>query len=272
MKTPRPSKTIPDRHPESPTVNPLTAIGVLLILSAATALVTYFVLIVPSQMAAAQGPPEEFIAAATRQAELAQSDKTGTPAGSESEDLTLTPSFQATPTLGATLRANQLTPTANPHGDWPLPDYVEVEYWLSIPALGLEAPIIGLAPREQDVDGVKVMRLPVPNSYSVSWDTSSPEPGFGGNTILAGHQNVYGGVFADLNQLSYGAEVAIWSDYGVFSYYVSTIEYIEEDSQPLDIKMQNAGWLNNTSDNRLTLITCWPHNTSTHRLIVVATR
>jgi sortase A len=272
MNAPRQNRTTPGQHPGSLTVNPLTAIGVLLILSAVTALVTYFVLIVPGQVAASQGPPEEFIAAATRQAQLTHSDAVTPESTGEEDGLTSTPSFQATPTLAATIGLNQLTPTANPHGDWPLPDYVEADYWLSIPALGLEAPIIGLAPREREEDGVMVMRLPVPNSYSVAWDTTSPEPGFGGNTILTGHQNVYGGVFAGLNQLHYGAEVAVWSEYGVFSYYVSVIEYIEEDEQPLDVKTQNAHWLDNTPDNRLTLITCWPHNTSTHRLIVIATR
>jgi sortase A len=101
---------------------------------------------------------------------------------------------------------------------------------------------------------------------------TSSEPGFQGNTILTGHHNVYGGVFADLHKLNYGAEIAIWSEYGVFSYYISIIEYLEEDEQPLEVRFQNAQWLNDTLDDRVTLITCWPNSTITHRLIVVGTR
>jgi LPXTG-site transpeptidase (sortase) family protein len=149
---------------------------------------------------------------------------------------------------------------------------VDERYWLSIPSIGLEAPIIALSPRERDLNGVTVFRLPVPNSYAVSWDATSAEPGFSGNAILTGHSNLYGGVFQDLDELAYGAEIAIWSEYGVFSYYVSIIEYLPENDQPLDVRYQNAEWLNNYGDVRVTLITCWPNSNSSHRLLVVAMR
>jgi LPXTG-site transpeptidase (sortase) family protein len=177
-----------------------------------------------------------------------------------------------TPTLAAAVPAELITPTANPAGDWPLPDHVDVAYWLSIPAIGVEAPVIALAPRQYEVDGRLVLRLPVPNSYSVAWDSTSAEPGFSGNVILTGHHNVYGGVFRQLHELTVGTEIALWSEYGVFSYYISEMIYLEEEDQPFSVRAGHAQWLGQTADTRVTLITCWPHSTSTHRLIVVALR
>jgi sortase A len=38
----------------------------------------------------------------------------------------------------------------------------------------------------------------------------------------------------------------------------------------LEIRMANAEWLGGTDDERLTLVTCWPQKSNTHRLIIVA--
>jgi LPXTG-site transpeptidase (sortase) family protein len=254
-------------------MDPLTAFGGLLILVAATALITYSILIVPGKLSAASGPPEAFLAAATRQAQAA-AQTTPTAAVDPTTDGPDSPTAAPTRTAddGAAALAGAPAPTANPAGEWALPDYVEVSYWLSIPRLNLEAPIVAYAPRAVEEDGgLDVMRLPVPNSYSVAWDTTSAQPGFGGNTVLTGHNNLYGAVFGSLENLTYGDEIAVWSEFGVFSYYVSNIVYLEEKDQPLDVRHQNAGWLENTTDQRLTLITCWPRS-GTHRLLVIATR
>lgn len=274
------------QRPTQRRIEPLMAAGGLLVLVSATALITYFALLAPSWVTAKAGPPEEFRAAATRQA---ASGLTAT--ATVSADPRLSPT--ATLPGGASLSEESLaltvtangrvvsdsegalpTPAAteNPYGLWPLPDWVEERYWLSIPVIGLEAPIIALVPREHEIEGQPVFRLPVPNSYAVSWDQTSAEPGFAGNTVLTGHSNLYGGVFSQLDQLGYGNEIAVWSEYGVYSYFVSAVEYLEENNQSLDIRYKNAQWLNDSIDDRITLITCWPNSDSSHRLIVVATR
>ena len=38
----------------------------------------------------------------------------------------------------------------------------------------------------------------------------------------------------------------------------------------LDTKIENARWIKSTKDERLTLVTCWPVDSNTHRLVVVA--
>jgi LPXTG-site transpeptidase (sortase) family protein len=270
-------------------ISALTAAGALLILIGGTALSTYLAFIVPGKVAAQAGPPERFIIAATEQA---RREVTAPPPQAEAVGVTPTLTTQPTrqsiptPTLVPTVTPGGIDfsatsvsqpddpvfPEANDNefGEWPLPEHVDVTYWISIPAIELEAPIIALSPRERTIDDHTVARLPVPNSYSVAWDARSTEPGFFGNTVLTGHHNAYGGVFQDLENLFIGAEIAVWSERGVFSYYVTQIEYIAEENQPLEVRMQNAQWLRPTADQRFTLITCWPRDASDHRLIVVA--
>ncbi len=264
------------QRPTSRTLDPITAVGALIALVAATALITYALLTVPGKLAASGGPPEEFLAAATRQANLVAVSSTSTEvpldATEESNlDQSPTSTVSTEDVSGAAELAVGPAPTTNPYGDWPFSG--DADYWLTIQAIHLEAPIIAFLPWDREIDGATVLRLPVPNSFAVSWDQRSAEPGFAGNTIISGHSNAYGGVFGDLDQLPYGAEIAVWSRLGVFSYYVSSITYIEEKDQPLDVRLQNArNWLGPSSDTRVTLITCWPHSDSSQRLIVVATR
>ncbi len=179
-----------------------------------------------------------------------------------------------TPTLLVAVPSVLKTPSATPAP--PSEDTgfapVEGDYWLSIPSLDLEAPIIAYAPRVREVEGIPVNRMLVPNTYAVGWDQRSAEPGFTGNTVLAGHNNTFGAVFGELNQIQAGAEISVWSEYGVFTYTVRETMLLEEEGQPIEVRRQNAQWLNDTADDRLTLITCWPRNSYTHRFIVVATR
>jgi LPXTG-site transpeptidase (sortase) family protein len=275
----------PSQRPAPRTIDPLTAAGALIALIAATALITYAALILPGKLVAASGPPEKFRVAATQQAlHIAegtppltgthQSQNNFSSSGDPSTDDENVSGTPAPPSDSEGRAAIWPTPqpTTNPYGEWPVPENMDADYWLSMPTIGVEAPIIAFTPWEREVDGVTVLRLPVPNFYGVSWDVRSSEPGFGGNTVLTGHSNLYGGVFGDLDELSYGDEVAIWSEYGVYSYYVSQIEYIPDNDQPLEVRLQNASWMQQTFDSRVTLITCWPASDSTHRLIVVATR
>lgn len=280
---PRPPSP-PDRARTVRRLNPLTATGALLMLIALTALITYTAITVPPRLKAAGGPPAAFRQAATHQAAEASTSAADVDPGPSTPDAPAPTGAPAsvptpggpTPTLHVAVPSSARTPTAAPDVDLDgartIPDWVEERYWLSIPAIELEAAVMAFEPRQRDADGIPVMRLPVPNTYVVGWDSTSAEPGFAGNTIMAGHNNLFGAVFGGLYDLQIGDEVAVWSELGVFSYRVSEVLLLEEEGQPLEVRYQNARWLNDTPDDRLTLITCWPRNAYTHRLIVVATR
>jgi sortase A len=45
---------------------------------------------------------------------------------------------------------------------------------------------------------------------------------------------------------------------------------LPEKYEQLDVRMNNAQWILPSVDERLTLISCWPYESNTHRLIIVA--
>jgi sortase A len=62
----------------------------------------------------------------------------------------------------------------------------------------------------------------------------------------------------------------VYAGNNVFFYKVTTRQILKERDQPLEVRLKNAQWIQPTSDERLTLVTCWPYTTNTHRLIIVA--
>ncbi len=257
-------------------IHPLTALGLLLVAVASTALLTYTLLIATTRQAARAGPPGEFLAAATRQAQLAgMPQQTASPLTGTASDAALSSPAQAQPTptlLVAIPSETEELPPAAPLQDQEasLPEWVVVKYWISIPAIDVEAPVMPLDLREREVEGVKVQRLAVPDGYVVGWDQTSAEPGSTGNVIMTGHNNLWGAVFGNLEKLEPGDEIAIWGEHGVFSYFVSEVLILEEEGQPIEVRLANAQWISQTTDSRLTLVTCWPRRGNSHRLVVVA--
>lgn len=142
---------------------------------------------------------------------------------------------------------------------------------LEIPALHVKAPIQPVGLLELEEDGQRYVQWQVPNDYVVGWHSTSATLGASGNTVLNGHNNVYGAVFRDLVELELGDEVIVYDAGKSYHYQVAHREVVEEKDQPLDVRLENAKWMFPTADNRLTLISCWPDVGASHRVIVVAT-
>jgi LPXTG-site transpeptidase (sortase) family protein len=139
-----------------------------------------------------------------------------------------------------------------------------------IPAIDLDAPVhsIGLTPIESG--GQVFYQWQVPGDFVAGWHNTSAPLGQPGNTVLNGHHNIYGEVFGHLIDLEPGDEIVLWDDDEMFQYTVSQIELFEERGQPLEVRKQNSHWIAATDDERVTLVTCWPHDDNSHRLVVVA--
>jgi LPXTG-site transpeptidase (sortase) family protein len=142
--------------------------------------------------------------------------------------------------------------------------------WLEIPAIGVYAPIQPVGRVEMEEDGQLYLQWQAPAGYAVGWHNTSARPGTAGNTVLNGHNNIYGAVFRDLVELGSGDEMTVYEDGQSYRYRVAHSELLEENDQPLDVRLDNAKWMLPTSDDRLTLISCWPIIGATHRVIVVA--
>lgn len=142
---------------------------------------------------------------------------------------------------------------------------------LEIPSLNVDVAIrrVGLVPVSSG--GQEYFQWAVPNGFEVGWHESSAPLGTPGNTVLNGHNNIYGEVFRDLIDLAVGEELIVHDSEGAHIYRVEQQELLAENGQPLSVRLENARWIEATVDERITLVSCWPYATNSHRLIVVAT-
>jgi LPXTG-site transpeptidase (sortase) family protein len=141
---------------------------------------------------------------------------------------------------------------------------------ISLPALGVEAPIKAVGLSLQGEDEGQYLQWAVPNEYAVGWHQTSAPLRTPGNTVLNGHNNVHGAVFENLVNLDVGERLILYDDDRSYEYKVTQRVLFEEDGQSLKERHWNARWMLPTSDERLTIITCWPNTTNSHRLVVVA--
>ena len=88
--------------------------------------------------------------------------------------------------------------------------------------------------------------------------------------VVNGHHNIKGEVFRYLIDLEPGAHIELHAGDAVYYYTVTQKEILKERGEPPEVRYQNAQWIAPTADDRLTLVTCWPYTSNTHRLIIVA--
>lgn len=146
----------------------------------------------------------------------------------------------------------------------------EVPVRIVIPSIDLDAPVIPAPVSFEKLAGKEFMRWSVPDQFASGWHTTSAMLGETGNTVLNGHHNAYGEVFVSLVDVEIGDMIWVESENSRFSYQITNKMILPEKYEQLDVRMNNAQWLLPSIDERLTLITCWPYETNTHRLIIVA--
>lgn len=150
-------------------------------------------------------------------------------------------------------------------------EYDVIPVRISIPTINLTADIIN-ATQKEIVQGEKTyIQWSAPDEFAVGWHFTSSFLGVPGNTVLNGHHNVFGKVFEHLDQLVSGDEIFIYgNDLHIYEYVVSNTMILAERDVSLDERLENARWILPSEDERITLITCWPYFSNTHRLIIVA--
>ena len=184
-----------------------------------------------------------------------------TPPASESP--ISTPLTTATQTGPAAATAS---PTAPPT---PLPVWRPDR--IVIPAIKLDAPAVPAKIQTFEVQGQSVLEWVAPNAFAAGWLTTSVPLGVPGNTVFVGHNNLDGEVFGHLVDLKVGDVILMYAGDTEFAYRVALTMILPERFQKLDVRLANARWIEPSQDTRLTLVTCWPYASNTHRLIVVAT-
>ena len=164
-------------------------------------------------------------------------------------------------------------PTPEPAVDAAEAGAVNAPVTLSIPDLDLEIPVepMGWEPTTQA--GQRTTRWVVPEE-AVGWAVTSAGAGEAGNTVIAGHQARGAALFAPvaLGDVAVDQTIDLATENGdVFTYRVVEVS----DPIPVigatdDERAQSAAYMAPTTDGRLTLITGWPADTTTHRVFVVA--
>jgi sortase A len=105
--------------------------------------------------------------------------------------------------------------------------------------------------------------------FAVGWHKTTAPLGQPGNTVMAGHHNVNGEVFRDLVNVEMGDKVTLYAGEKKYEYIVELKTIVKEKGEPVDVRRRNAQWISPTTDERVTLVTCWPYSSNTHRVIVV---
>lgn len=139
-----------------------------------------------------------------------------------------------------------------------------------IPSIDLDVSIFMADYKEIPFWGKIYKQWIAPNSKAVGWHYDSATLGGPGNTVLNGHHNIYGEVFRYLSEVKPGSIIYLYSGDKVFTYIVGLVDIIPERYQSVDERLDNARWALPSEDERITLISCWPYESNTHRVIVVA--
>jgi len=146
----------------------------------------------------------------------------------------------------------------------------EVPMRIVIPSIELNAPVVPAPVDFETIDGQEFLQWFVPDEFAAGWHTTSAMLGEPGNTVLNGHHNAFGEVFVSLEQVNEGDIIWVESDHNRYSYQITNKLILPEKYEQLDVRMNNAQWILPSVDERLTLISCWPYESNTHRLILVA--
>lgn len=139
-----------------------------------------------------------------------------------------------------------------------------------MPAINLDAPVttMGWVVKE-DANGQTYSEWVVP-PYAAGWHKNSALPGQIGNTVLSGHHNIYGEVFRYLVDSEPGDRATLYVGETPYEYIVTEKYIVKEKGVSYEQRLKNAAFIGHTDDERLTLVSCWPYETNTHRVIVIA--
>jgi len=92
----------------------------------------------------------------------------------------------------------------------------------------------------------------------------SPSARFGqfGLSMLSGHDDIYGSIFKNLDQMRSGDAIVVTQGGHLYRYVVQSVRVVTPDN----VAMLNAPYARPT----LALISCTPYNVDTHRVVVIA--
>lgn len=185
-------------------------------------------------------------------------------------DLILPYYAQPSPTPFQPAEASRIQELLKPQAARPTPIPIFIPDSISIPAIHLSATIQPVGANIIELDGQLYQQWNAPDEFAVGWHNTSSPLGRIGNTVLNGHNNIYGEVFRNLAKIKPGDKIYLTSGDLQFTYLVTNSMKLKEEYQDVNIRMENARWIEPSMDERVTLISCWPYSNNTYRWVVVA--
>lgn len=149
------------------------------------------------------------------------------------------------------------------------PSQTGIPVRLVIPAIGLDTPVQAATWWKVMYEGYVFDQWRAPKNAG-GWQTDSAWLGEPGNTVINGHNNEFGEVFRYLDKLNVGDFIYAYSVNNEYVYIVRNKMILLEAGASSKVRMENATWIGKSTDERLTLVTCWPYESNTYRLIIVA--
>jgi sortase A len=119
---------------------------------------------------------------------------------------------------------------------------------IQIEKLGVDAPVVQGDGWEQLKKGVGQL-------------IGSANPGSSGNVVLSAHNDIFGEIFRDLDQLEIGDSLQIYTNERTYKYKVINSQIVGPDRVDL---------ISQTDAPMLTLVSCYPYLVDTQRIVITA--
>jgi sortase A len=140
---------------------------------------------------------------------------------------------------------------------------------IAIPSIGLDTKIDDLGWSAATDPAGRIFNNWDVTANAAGWHINSDSLGDGGNVVLSGHNNILGAVFRELDQLDTGDVATVWSGGKQYDYEIDEVFIVPERDATYEQRLENARWIGEFDDNRLTLVTCWPRDGNSHRIIAI---
>jgi len=138
-----------------------------------------------------------------------------------------------------------------------------------IPSIKLDSAVDLTTWQVSEENGAQISNWVIPSDVP-GWHVNSALPGHGSNVVLSGHHNIGREVFKNLIDVKQGEPLTLKADGREYHYTITDRFVVPERGVPQEQQIQNARWIMPTVDERVTLVTCWPYQDNSHRVIVIA--
>ncbi|HZG66257.1 MAG TPA: sortase, partial [Herpetosiphonaceae bacterium] len=130
---------------------------------------------------------------------------------------------------------------------------------IAIPRIEVDRKVVEVGWTLEEQDGQRIAIWDVAE-YAVGHHIGSANPGQGGHIVLAGHSGGRAYPFNDIYYLDPGDVIHIWSDGRQYEYTVTERLVLDEigPNVTFEQRIENARLIEPTTEELVTLVTCWP--------------